>query len=199
MWVITSNLYLRAALIEIIVLNYRAILVPADCPDCLVIVGTVMVTPCGRCAPCRAWWNIWTQVLDSIIERCGMLAHCALLCVAHCALVSWCPVSAVVCCCAGGLMIYGAVTDTRGPEIQRSEDLRRPATMYTTTMIHLIIPGYIWIIMLIFNCMWHVATLDWGTLIVKYYFLYQFRMNTTCYKSLLQNYTELPIKVSIQQ
>ena len=54
MWVITSNLYLRAALIEIIVLNYRAILVPADCPDCLVIVGTVMVTPCGRWAQCRA-------------------------------------------------------------------------------------------------------------------------------------------------
>ena len=80
MWVITSNLYLRAALIEIIVLNYRAILVPADCPDCLVIVGTLMATPCGRCAPCRAFR---IQSLQDV--ACLPTVHCYVLPTVH-----WC-------------------------------------------------------------------------------------------------------------
>ena len=87
MWVITSNLYLRAALIEIIVLNYRAILVPADCPDCLVIVGTVMVTPCGRGALCRAWWNYEHKFRIQSLQdmACMPTVHCYVLPTVH-----WC-------------------------------------------------------------------------------------------------------------
>ena len=189
MWVITSNLYLRAALIEIIVLNYRAILVPADCPDCLVIVGTLMVTPCGRCAPCRAWWNYEHKFrIQSLRDvACWPTVHCYVLPTVH-----WCHDVQCQQWCAAVLVVSWFMGPSPPHAAQRSGDL----TLATT---HLIIPGPIWIIMFIFNCMWHVATLDWGTSIVNYYFLYQFRMNTTCYKSLLQNYTELPIKVSIQQ
>ena len=104
MWVITSNLYLRAALIEIIVLNYRAILVPADCPDCLVIVGTLTVTPCGRCAPCRAWWNYEHKFrIQSLKDvACWPTVHCYVLPTVH-----WCIVmmSSVSSRCAAVLVV----------------------------------------------------------------------------------------------
>ena len=90
MWVITSNLYLRAALIEIIVLNYRAILVPADCPDCLVIVGTLMVTPCGAVGAVP-------RVVEHLNTSLGFN---------HCKMWHVCPLCTVMCCplCTGVMM-----------------------------------------------------------------------------------------------
>ena len=121
MWVITSNLYLRAALIEIIVLNYRAILVPADCPDCLVIVGTVMVTPCGRCAPCRAWWNYEHMNTSFGFNHCEMWhvgPLCTVLCCPLCTGVMMSSVSSGVLLCWWSHDLWGRHRHTRHQDLE---------------------------------------------------------------------------------
>ena len=121
MWVITSNLYLRAALIEIIVLNYRAILVPADCPDCLVIVGTVMVTPCGRSAPCRVCgtYQHKFRILSFRDVACWPTVHCYVLPTVHWCIVMMSSVSSGVLLCWWSHDLWGRHRHTRprDPEI----------------------------------------------------------------------------------